>query len=219
MKPRLKRKGHVNEFDFSGWTNICHLTTSSAVNDDRFLNVTDFFVSVTDDQWRLSSLMCPWPGQIAFKTHDVVIKWKHFPRYWPFVRGIHRSPVNSPHKGQWCGALMFSLICAWINAWADNREAGDLRRNRTHYDVIVMTHDFPLGLHLKNAISRLLEEQLLPKQPASFIHFVMSLVVASLCSPFDANFANVFWRSSPDAIVKTIGIDMKSGVLIILMKI
>ena len=34
------------------------------------------------------------------KGHDDVIKWKHFPRYWPFVRGIHRSPVNSPHKGQ-----------------------------------------------------------------------------------------------------------------------
>ena len=35
--------------------------------------------------------------------HDDVIKLKHFPRYWPFVRGIHRSPVNSPHKGQlWC---------------------------------------------------------------------------------------------------------------------
>ena len=32
---------------------------------------------------------------------DVVIKWKHFSRYWPSVRGIHRSPVNSPHKGQW----------------------------------------------------------------------------------------------------------------------
>ena len=45
--------------------------------------------------------------------HDDVIKWKHFPRCWPFVRGIHRSsPVNSPHKGQWRGALMFSLICA-----------------------------------------------------------------------------------------------------------
>ena len=46
--------------------------------------------------------------------HDDVIKWKHFPRYWPLVRGIHRSPVNSPHKGQWRGALRFSLICAWI---------------------------------------------------------------------------------------------------------
>ena len=47
--------------------------------------------------------------------HDDVIKWKHFPRYWPFVRGIHRSPVNFPHKGQWRGALMFSLICARVN--------------------------------------------------------------------------------------------------------
>ena len=45
-------------------------------------------------------------------TQDEVIKWKHFPRYWPPVRGIHRSPVNSPHKGQWRGALKFSLICA-----------------------------------------------------------------------------------------------------------
>ena len=71
-------------------------------------------------------------------VHDDVIKWKHFPRYWPFVRGIHWSPVNSPHKGQRRGALTFSLICAWINGWINNREAGDLRRNRAHYDVIVM---------------------------------------------------------------------------------
>ena len=71
-------------------------------------------------------------------SHDDVIKWKHFPRYWPFVRGIHRSPVNSPHKGQWRGALMLSLICTRINGWVNNREAGDLRRHRAHYDVTVM---------------------------------------------------------------------------------
>ena len=70
--------------------------------------------------------------------HDGVIKWKHFPRNWPFVRGIHRFPVNSPHKDQWRGALMFSLICVWINDWVNNRETGDLRRYRAHYDVIVM---------------------------------------------------------------------------------
>ena len=70
--------------------------------------------------------------------HDDVIKWKHFPRNWPFVRKIHRSPVNFPHKGQWRGALMFSLIYAWINDWANNREAGDMRRYPVHYDVIVM---------------------------------------------------------------------------------
>ena len=70
--------------------------------------------------------------------HDDVIKWKHLPRFWPFVRGIHRSPVNSPHKGQWRGALMFSLICAWINGWVNNREAGDLRSHRAHYIITVM---------------------------------------------------------------------------------
>ena len=42
------------------------------------------------------------------------------------------------HKGQWHGAFMFSLICVWINDWVNNREAGDLRRYRAHYDVIVM---------------------------------------------------------------------------------
>ena len=59
-------------------------------------------------------------------SHDDVIKWKHFPRYWSFVRGIHRSSVNSPHKGQWGGALMFSFICAWIK--------------RAHYDIMSLWH-------------------------------------------------------------------------------
>ena len=70
--------------------------------------------------------------------HDDVIKWKYFPRNWPFVRGIHRSPVNSTHKGQWRGPLMFSLVCARINGWVNNGEAGDLRRYWVHCDVIVM---------------------------------------------------------------------------------
>ena len=49
-----------------------------------------------------------------------------------FVEGIHRSTVDSPHKGQCRGALKFSLIFAWTNSSAHNRDAGDLRR---HYDV------------------------------------------------------------------------------------
>ena len=68
--------------------------------------------------------------------------WRHqmetFTRNWPFVRGIHRFPMNSPHKGQWRGALMFSLICVWINGWVNNREVGDLRRYGAHSDVTVM---------------------------------------------------------------------------------
>ena len=62
--------------------------------------------------------------------------------------GNHWSPVNSPHKGQWRGALMFSLISVWINGWVHNGEAGDLRRHRSHYDVIVMNRLlFMLAFH------------------------------------------------------------------------
>ena len=68
--------------------------------------------------------------------------WRHhleaFPRYWSFMRGIHRTPVNSPHKGQWRGALIFSLVCAWTDSWANNGDAGDLRSQCAHYDVTVM---------------------------------------------------------------------------------
>ena len=71
--------------------------------------------------------------------HDDVIKRKHFSRCWPIVRGIRRWPVNSPHKGQWRGALIFCLLCVGINDWVNNRKTGDLRRHRGHYDVIVMT--------------------------------------------------------------------------------
>ena len=74
----------------------------------------------------------------ASRIHDDVIKWKHFPRYWPFVPEIHQSPVNSLHKGQWRGDLVFSLIWAWINGWVNNHEAGDLRYHRSCYDVTVM---------------------------------------------------------------------------------
>ena len=82
---------------------------------------------------------------VMMTPHGDVIKSLHFPRCWPFVRGIHRSPVNSPHKGQLCGALICSLICAWINGWVSNREAGNLRRNHAHYDVAAMALYSPLG--------------------------------------------------------------------------
>ena len=74
--------------------------------------------------------------------HDDVIKRRHFRRYWPFVRGIHRSSVNCPYNGQWRGALMFSLVYGWINGLVNNRDAGDLRRHRAHYDVIVILFIF-----------------------------------------------------------------------------
>ena len=50
------------------------------------------------------------------------------------------APVTGefPHKGQWHGALMFYLMCAWINGWVNNGEAGDLRRHCAPYNVTVM---------------------------------------------------------------------------------
>ena len=40
--------------------------------------------------WYLSNGLSQWWLQIRVGVHDDVIKWKHTPRYWPFVRGIHR---------------------------------------------------------------------------------------------------------------------------------
>ena len=64
----------------------------------------------------------------------------------PLCGEIHQSPVNSRQKGQWCGALMFSLICAWMNDWVNTREAGDKRRRRTDYDVTVMAQSICFAL-------------------------------------------------------------------------
>ena len=83
------------------------------------------------------------PEMFSLLTHICVtppqwIKWKHFPCYWPFVSGTHWSLVDSPHKGQWCGALIFPLICAWINSRANNQDTGDFGCHCTHYDVTVI---------------------------------------------------------------------------------
>ena len=94
-------------------------------------------------QWRRVTVITIQRGFVLrnFKGlfHDDVIKWTKFPCNWPFVRGIHRSPVNSPHKGQWRGAVMFSLICVWTNGWVDNQDAAELGRHRDHYDVTSTT--------------------------------------------------------------------------------
>ena len=80
----------------------------------------------------------------TFRRQQMNAWWHHqmeaFSALLAFVWGIHRSPVNFPHKGQWRGTLVFSLICAWTNDWVNNRKAGDLRRHHAHYDVTVMAH-------------------------------------------------------------------------------
>ena len=73
--------------------------------------------------------LCEWIDTQSYssKVYDDVVKWKHFPRFRTFVRRIHRSLVDSPHKVQWRGILMCSLIYAWRNSWANMRHVGVLR--------------------------------------------------------------------------------------------
>ena len=88
--------------------------------------------------------------------NDLATWWRHqrkkISRYWSFVRGIHRSSVNSPHKGQWRGALMFALIYTWTNGYVNNRDPGDLRRHRAHYDGTVMEYIYTCYSRLESYI-------------------------------------------------------------------
>ena len=99
-----------------------------------------------------STQVCLCHG-ISF-MHDDVIKWKHFPCYWPFVRGIHWWLVDSPAKCQWHRVLMFS-ICTWTNGWVNSRDAGGLRCHGAHYDITVMgqfiTPPTPQALDVKTS--------------------------------------------------------------------
>ena len=116
----------------STWHNFSASRHYWEKNQGRMLNIMLFHNRDTNKDFTMADSS---PFQ---NLHDDVIKWQHFPCCWPFVRGVHRSPVNSPHKGQWRGALMFFVICVWINGWENNRKNGDLRHYRAHYDVIVM---------------------------------------------------------------------------------
>ena len=87
------------------------------------------------------NLNCNMCNQLTY-TYVEMTWWRHqmetFFTLLALCTGIHLSPVNSPHKDQWRRALMFSLICALTNGCVNNRDAGDLRRHRAHYDVTVM---------------------------------------------------------------------------------
>ena len=90
-----------------------------------------FAVWITNIVWRNIFQIKYWGSSLNLVPHVKdwdVIKWKHLPGYW--------SPVDSPPKGQWHGALMFSLICAKINFWVNNCEAGYC----AHHDVVIMNH-------------------------------------------------------------------------------
>ena len=91
------------------------------------ITVIYWYVMKTCARHKYWQIMMTWSNGNIFRVTDILC-------------GIHRSPVNSYHKGQWRSALMFSFICAWINGWVHNREFGELRRHRAHYDVIAMLY-------------------------------------------------------------------------------
>ena len=130
-------------FNIRGWVVVSDgYNVSLSVTSDMVDNGTIMFRDDGGDYLRgnLADVIDDGTDQVsnAPPGHDDVIKWKYIPRNWPFVQGIHRSPVNSPHKGQCRRALMCSLIWAWINGRVVSREAGVWKRHRTHYDVTVM---------------------------------------------------------------------------------
>ena len=73
---------------------------------------------------------------------------------------MHRSPVNSPHKGQWRGALVCSVICAWTNGWVNNQDTRGLRRHLwrqlwRHCNVIdTSPRGFDQSRHITNVSCR-----------------------------------------------------------------
>ena len=140
--------------------------------------------------WRLHCTTDSYPWSIMSEKanlHDDVIRWKHFPCYWPFLRGIHLSPVNSPHKGQCRGALMFSLICAWMNNWANNREAGNLRRHGAHYDVTVMAYNcLQISRPLSNIVSWLWHQKCVTQYVScKYNHILVRMVVPMDLAPVE----------------------------------
>ena len=77
------------------------------------------------------------------------------------------------------GALMFSLICAPINGWVNNGEAGDLRRNHAHYDASVMIYHFFLT-HSMNQSQEWIPYTFIYKRLNFVIRQVISSTIACL---------------------------------------
>ena len=92
--------------------------------------------------WTQPATTCPRRQSSALWYIFTLPWWRHQMETFSALLVIctGNSPVTSefPDKGQWGGALMFSLICAWINGWVNNCVPGDLSRDRAHYDVTVM---------------------------------------------------------------------------------
>ena len=119
----------------------CCPTAPSHYLNHCWLLITNRFCSI-----HLRTISCVLMNLIRNMCSEITPWWRHqlktFSALLAICAGNSPVTVNSPHKGQWRGALMFSSICAWIDGWENSREAGDLRRYRAHYDVTVMLWNY-----------------------------------------------------------------------------
>ena len=140
--------------------------------------------------------------------------WRHqmetFSALLALCAGTSPVSVTSPHTGQWRGALMFSLICAWIKGWVNNHEAGDLRRHRGHYDVSVM---------IKPSARKSSRIALIIRFPVN-VHDLMYIYIIEISSqatygsfcPFVAFDVRVNWHMTRSPEMKRLKLDLSVSV-------
>ena len=121
-------------------TLLVQRSTHLSLDQDGGYSADDGFNKVIINDNTSKSIFCICYRILIHRVVSRITWWRHQMEFFFALLPIW-SPVNSPRKGQWRGALMFSLICVWINGWVNNREAGDLRRYRAHYDVTLMNRD------------------------------------------------------------------------------
>ena len=99
------------------------------------------------------------------------------------------------HKGQWRAALMFSLICAWISRWVNNREAGDLRGHCAQYDVIVSHGQF-LMTYIYETESWSVKHTCLLHHHSDFIMTAMASQITGVAIVFSTVWSLAYLRGS-----------------------
>ena len=128
----------INSWEFCPGENIWISIYWNSIANWRALS-TSYFSFITLTRWKMGFFSL---AIISHRIYELITWWRHQMEPFSALLAIcawnSPVPVNSPHKGQWRGALMLSLICVWINGWVNNGEAGDLRRHRAHYDVTVV---------------------------------------------------------------------------------
>ena len=102
----------------TGLSIIC--STSSSGTDERKLQSSAMMTSLNGNIFHVTALVCG-----KFTGH----------RWIPRTKGSDAK--------LWC-----SSICVWINGWVNNRDTGDYRRHRAHYDVpVIASLPFVSAIH------------------------------------------------------------------------